>query len=159
MKEYPGEELRFTADLMLKRLAKYLRALGYDTLFDEQLSDAEMRDISIAENRILLTRDQDLFEQTSELHSLHVTSQHPLEQFAEVAAQYPVSFYESRFMSRCLECNSMLVEMNPEDVQEDVPPRVYERQDQFYKCMQCDQLFWHGDHVKRLRKKLLAVIE
>jgi hypothetical protein len=159
MKEYPGDALRFTADLMLKRLAKYLRALGYDTLFDEQLSDAEMRDISITDNRILLTRDQDLYEQTHELHALHVTSQHPTEQFAEVAAQYSVTFNESRFMSRCLECNSMLVEMSPEDVQEDVPPRVYERQDQFFKCEQCDQLFWHGDHVKRLREKLLAVLE
>ncbi|MBD3275142.1 MAG: hypothetical protein GF372_07520 [Candidatus Marinimicrobia bacterium] len=159
MKEYPGEALRFTADLMLKRLAKYLRALGYNTLFDEQLTDAEMRDISVAQNRILLTRDEDLYNQTPELHALHVTSQHPLEQFSEVAAQYPVTFNESRFMSRCLECNSLLVEMNLGDVKEDVPPRVYERQDQFFKCEQCDQLFWSGDHVKRLRKKLRAVLD
>ena len=60
MLDYPGDDLTFTADVMLKRLAKYLRALGYDTYFNENLTDPELLERTVQDARVLLTRDSAL---------------------------------------------------------------------------------------------------
>jgi len=159
MLEYPGDELAFSADIMLKRLAKYLRALGYDTLFSENLLDHELLEISQQDHRILLTRDKALCRSASEEgHSFYVKPQHPESQLDLVSQYYPVSFVESRFMVRCLECNTPLKSISKEEAKGRVPDRVYQYRDDFYLCQFCNQVFWHGDHVKRLRKKLLKIL-
>ncbi|MCF7804362.1 MAG: Mut7-C RNAse domain-containing protein [Candidatus Marinimicrobia bacterium] len=159
MPDFPGDQLQFTADLMLKRLAKYLRALGYDTLFDEGLADHELLAVSKEENRVLLTRDLELYEGTPAPYSFYVNSQYPNQQFRLIAQHYPLEFDESRFMERCLECNTVLNIIPRDDLTKRVPPRVYKRHDTFYHCPACHQIFWHGDHVKRLREKLTRLLE
>ena len=49
--------MKFIADEMLGKLAKWLRFLGYDTLYAEKISDAEIMLIAENEDRIILTRD------------------------------------------------------------------------------------------------------
>lgn len=159
MLDYPGEELRFSADIMLKRLAKYLRALGYDTLFSENLLDHELLDTTRREERVLLTRDKALCREAPDLYSFYVKPQHPESQLELVSKYYPLSFEESRFMVRCLECNTPLTEMEKEAAKDRVPARVYEYQDRFFLCQFCNQVFWHGDHVKRLRQKLQKLLD
>ncbi len=48
---------RFVVDTMLGRLARWLRAMGYDTLYPGQAEDRRLLQIARAEERILLTRD------------------------------------------------------------------------------------------------------
>ncbi len=156
--DFPGDELRFSADIMLKRLAKYLRALGYDTLFNENLPDHELLEASKREERVLLTRDKALCREAPDLYSFYVKPQHPEAQLDLVAKYYPVSYEESRFVIRCLECNTPLTEMEKGEAKGRVPDRIYEYQDQFFRCRMCNQVFWHGDHVKRLRGKLRNIL-
>lgn len=156
--KYPGDILTFTADVMLKKLAKYLRALGYDTLFSENYSDQALQNISIKEKRILLTRDQDLFHDTPEINSFYVKPQNPHSQLGLIAKYYPLEYDDSRFMTRCLECNTELVEQSGEQLKDRIPPKVYQRHDTFYYCIYCEQVFWQGDHVDRLRNRLLEIL-
>ena len=144
---------------MLKKLAKYLRALGYDTLFSEKLSDQDLMERSINENRVLLTRDKALCRETPELYSFYMKPQHPESQLGLLCKYYPIRFEESEFMTRCLECNTSLTEVEKSEVKDRVPPRVYERQNVFKYCGFCNQIFWNGDHVTRLRTKLTRIIE
>ncbi|MGC8936370.1 MAG: DUF5615 family PIN-like protein, partial [Candidatus Methanomethylicaceae archaeon] len=57
--------MRFVADAMLGRLARWLRLLGYDTAYDQTLDDEKLIEIAKRENRILLTRDGKLFKRAS----------------------------------------------------------------------------------------------
>jgi uncharacterized protein with PIN domain len=54
------QEIRFVADTMLGRLAKWLRILGYDTVYPGQETDQRLARIAAEEGRVLLTRDVDL---------------------------------------------------------------------------------------------------
>ena len=47
---------------MLGKLAKWLKILGFDTLFFSRIGDDELLSIAQKENRVLLTRDTGLLE-------------------------------------------------------------------------------------------------
>src|SRR5436309_14843775 len=51
---------RFLADCNVGRLARWLRALGYDASYHARIDDSELVREAAAENRVLLTRDRDL---------------------------------------------------------------------------------------------------
>lgn len=159
MPDAPGATLSFIADTMLKKLAKYLRALGYDTFFDEAAGDQELLRIALDEDRILLTRDRALFEDAPDAYAFYLRPQLTENQLKQLAQQYPIDFDESRFLTRCLECNTPIEQIEKSTVRGDVPVRVYKYRENFYHCTVCDQIFWRGDHVKRLRKKLLRILE
>ncbi len=158
MLDYPGDTLTFTADVMLKRLAKYLRALGYDTYFNENFSDQQLMDFSVQDQRVLLTRDNALCNATPDLNAFYVKPQNPIGQLALIAKYYPVTFDEKRFLIRCMECNTPLQNISKDNAANRVPKRVLKRNDSFTYCPKCNQIFWQGDHTKRLRKKFLKVL-
>src|SRR5690348_3278166 len=51
---------RFLADCNVGRLARWLRALGYDASYHARIDDSELVREAAAEDRVLLTRDRDL---------------------------------------------------------------------------------------------------
>ena len=57
-----------------------------------------------------------------------------------------------------MECNTPLRTVSKDAVAERVPPRVLKRNDTFTHCPYCNQIFWEGDHTKRLRKKFLRIL-
>ncbi|MEK6667144.1 MAG: Mut7-C RNAse domain-containing protein, partial [candidate division NC10 bacterium] len=48
---------RFVADMMLGKLARWLRAMGYDTVYFRVAEDRHLLQLAHAEARTLLTRD------------------------------------------------------------------------------------------------------
>jgi len=44
-------------DINVGRLTKWLRAMGYDTIFPKENSDNELVPIALRENRVLVSRD------------------------------------------------------------------------------------------------------
>ena len=57
--------MKFVADCMLGKLAKWLRILGFDVLFFSKAADKDLVDLSRREDRVLLTRDTGLIERTA----------------------------------------------------------------------------------------------
>lgn len=159
MPAYPGDSLTFIADLMLKKLAKYLRALGYDTTFSEDLDDSELLEIASREKRVLLTRDRALYKIAPNDYAFLITPQIPERQLSQLAENYPITFDSSRFLIRCLECNTPLQPVPKQEIKGRVPRRVYNHRDEFFYCSFCDQVFWRGDHARRMRKKLQGLLE
>src|SRR5436309_3183374 len=56
---------RFVADVMVGRLAKWLRIAGFDVLYSNRFADDELVSLSLREGRILLSRDTRLLVRRS----------------------------------------------------------------------------------------------
>jgi len=145
----------FLADAMLGRLAKWLRILGYDTLYGVHWDDNELARRSRAEGRVLLTRDGELARRRG-LRVLFIHQQELEPQLAEVLAAYPPP--PEGLFSRCPECNAPLQDVPKEAAREQVPPYVYQTQARFRRCPQCLRLYWQGTHWQRMRERLAELV-
>lgn len=83
----PLRNPRFVVDVNLGQLARLLRLLGFDTRWSSAADDPTLADISLGEQRILLTRDRGLLKRRAITHGLFVHSQHPEEQALEASMQ------------------------------------------------------------------------
>ncbi|MCL5961572.1 MAG: Mut7-C RNAse domain-containing protein [Chloroflexi bacterium] len=149
--------MKFVADAMLGRLAKWLRILGYDTLYSAEMDDASLARLARQEGRILLTRDTRLVQRRG-LTYLLVESDIVEEQLRQVVGELRLDVEEAVF-SRCPSCNTPLETTDKPSVAGLVPPYVYATQGQFKRCPRCRRLFWRGTHWDRMKEKLAGLRE
>lgn len=139
---------------MLGRLARWLRVLGYDTLYDAALPDAVLVSRANVEGRILLTRDRHLLRDLHPLRAVELRDDEPLEQLRAVLVSLSLGAPDELF-TRCLVCNTAL--SAPIDRSEAVlrlPPRARELEGPVRECPRCRRTYWPGSHVRRMREAL-----
>jgi uncharacterized protein with PIN domain len=141
--------MKFIADVMLGRLAKRLRLLGLDVLYDRTLDDNEIIRLSLEQERIILTRDKALGYRPLAANHLLIKSNLTQEQVEQVLSFFPLEHLFNP-LSRCCECNEPLTSLGKRDAMDLVPPHVYEAHDQFLQCSSCGRIYWKGSHVKRM---------
>jgi uncharacterized protein with PIN domain len=149
----PVPGTRFIADAHLGQLAKQLRMLGFDVLYRNDYSDAEVARIAVAEDRIVLTRDRDLLIRKEIVHGCYLHARNSDEQAREVIRRFDLA-PSVRALSRCLSCNGVLRVVEKSEIEHRVPSHsrnVYER---FYECDCCAQVYWEGSHVVRMRARV-----
>jgi len=147
--------MKFICDDNLGKLAKWLRTLGYDTLFSQEIEDTELVSTALKEERIILSRDQQLKRFKSAEKNLFLLSlNQPLEQLKEVLKKFNLKPEEKNHFTRCIACNTVLVPAPKKDVENKVPPFVFKTQEKFFYCSKCNKLFWAGTHVKNLKKEI-----
>jgi uncharacterized protein with PIN domain len=137
---------KFAADRMLARVARWLRTLGADTIFDESIDGTTLLKIARAEGRLMLTRDKRL---KTAPEVLFLESNNFREQLRQVLAHYPFDIGKNAF-SRCSRCNTLLVEVDREVVRLRVVPFVYAANDKFSECPACAHIYWGGTHRSRI---------
>ena len=136
---------KFVADVMLGRLAKWLRIAGFDVLYSNKFSDDELIEISNREDRVLLSRDTRLLIRKPVTKFLFLETQEIQSQIRQVFRS--MSILELEFpLTRCLSCNDILMEANRESVRSRVPAFVYNTQSHFKSCPKCGKIFWAGTH-------------
>lgn len=143
----------FLCDEMLKRLGRWLRAAGYDTLIQEGPGrDRDMLRRARDQNRLLLTRDRKLLEFRLAPGTVIHLRANSLEDCIEELTQKLALDWHYRPFSRCLLCNTPLVAADaacsrriPEDVRRAGAVRF---------CPRCHKPYWEGGHVRRMRKRL-----
>lgn len=145
---------RFLADSMLGKLARWLRALGYDAAYERAMDDADLVEKAREEDRVLLTRDRKLMERRRLRRGLLVDDDDPMEQLAQVVRELGLEVSPERLFQRCLECNVEVERVPPEAVRGEVPPYVLETQDAFARCPGCGRIFWAATHVEGMRERL-----
>lgn len=144
--------MRFLCDEMLGRLARLLRAAGYDTaLAGDGEPDARLLLRAQAENRILLTRDRRLAARAHP-RGLIVAGDRLDAQAAHLAGVLPVDWELAPF-SRCVVDNTPLRDALPAQLA-DMPPQARAGAGPFRTCPTCGRLYWPGSHVKRMRERL-----
>ncbi|HKK05321.1 MAG TPA: DUF5615 family PIN-like protein [Gammaproteobacteria bacterium] len=146
--------MKFLCDEMLQRLGRWLRAAGYDTVIETQgESDRRLLQRALEEGRWLLTRDRKLLEHRGADDAVILLQSDGVEAcVAELTRRMAID-WQYRPFTRCLRCNTPLVEARPEQMQQ-MPARVRERFDTARYCPHCRQLYWEGSHVRRMRERL-----
>ncbi|HSW17117.1 MAG TPA: Mut7-C RNAse domain-containing protein [Ramlibacter sp.] len=150
VREQPLRESRFVADAHLGALARLLRMMGFDTLYDNGFADDEIERIAAAQGRIVLTRDRDLLKRASITHGCYVHSLRPQQQLREITLRLDLA-RSARPFTLCLSCNAPLHAIGKEEVAHRLPPRVGEQYERFSSCEVCGRVFWEGSHWKRMR--------
>ncbi len=149
--------MRFIADSMLGRLAKWLRVMGYDTAYDPDITDREIIDISIKEGRIILTRDTLLIKRKAIKDYLFIRSDDFREQVREVIEHFSLEPRRG-FLTICIRCNTPLKSVEKESIREDVPPYVYRTQDRFMICPDCRRIYWAATHRDSMEDGLRNIL-
>ena len=152
-----SEPPRFAADAMLGRLARWLRALGWDTSYDESLSDPVLVQQANAQQRVLLTRDRHLLRELRPERALEIRQDDPLQQLHAVAIGLALD-PPSELFTRCLLCNAPLQELDAAQAQLLLPAGVRDVPGPVRRCPQCGRLYWQGSHVRRMRAALQRVL-
>lgn len=139
--------MRFAADRMLGKLAKWLRLLGFDTLYSNHSSDKEFLALA-EEGRVLLTRNTALTGEGEPGKILLVQDNDPKIQLKEVIRLLSLETDPRSFFTRCTLCNGALEAVDPVDVYGKVPDYVWTAHDKFSKCAGCGRIYWPGSHLK-----------
>lgn len=148
---------RFVADVMLGRLAKWLRIAGFDVLYSNRYIDEELIRISSLEHRILLSRDTRLLVRKSVCRFVFLESGKILEQMRQVFRATGVKNLPG-LLSRCLYCNEVLAEVPRERARDLVPPYVFETQAKFTSCSACGRIYWAGTHRQAVLRTLESLL-
>lgn len=139
---------------MLGTLAKWLRILGYDTLFDPALNDYQLLRLARAENRVLLTRDRELARRRG-VRTLLIESETLGEQLRQVLAD--LNLDPDRPFSRCPVCNEPLQMLDREAARSRAPAYVAQTQQTFHICPVCQRLYWPGTHRQQMDEFLAGL--
>lgn len=144
---------RFIADAHLGQLAKRLRMLGFDVLYRNDYSDAEVARIAASEERIVLTRDRDLLIRKEITRGCYLHAVAGDAQLTEVVNRFGLA-QRVRAFSRCLTCNGVLRSVEKAAVVQRVPQHSRQAYERFYECQDCAQVYWEGSHVARMRLRV-----
>ena len=149
-------DVRFATDCNLGTLAKWLRILGYDTLYERGVADLDFLRKATAEGRIVLTRKRELARLSSKERLVVVKADHVRSQLGEVleALSLEPEPMKMKKMTRCLRCNKELEEIPKERVEGRVPVYVYVKYTQFKRCPSCGRIYWPGTHRLHIEKSL-----
>lgn len=153
----PLRIIKFILDVHLGKLAHYLRMLGFDTLYRNNLDDPEIIDIALKEHRIILTRDKQLLKNGKVTHGYYVRSENPLVQIREVIGRFDLKHSAIPF-SRCIECNGELEKITFIEAEPFLEEGTKENFDQFYRCKNCRRIYWEGSHYDRMVKLVEGLV-
>jgi uncharacterized protein len=139
----------FVVDVNLGRLARLLRLLGFDVWWASDADDQTLVDISVTEQRILLTRDRPLLKRRALTHGLFVRSDNAEEQTLEILRRLHLRERLAP-LTRCVRCNGTLAAVTKDEVIDRLQPLTRRYYDDFGRCTECGQIYWPGSHHARL---------
>ena len=158
LRPVPLTRLGFVVDVNVGRLALLLRMLGFDTVYENNLRDERLAEISLRENRILLSRDTTLLRRKIVMHAYLLQSQVPEEQAKEVIGLYGLA-NQVKPLSRCIPCNGMLVPIAKEKIIDRLEPLTKKYYDSFHICEDCSRIYWPGSHQQQLVAAINRILD
>jgi len=149
-------EPKFIVDTMLGNVARWLRMLGYDTLYFKRIEDWKILSLALKDERVILTRDHGLCNRArkKEIKCLLLEQDTMEERLAYISMKTGIRLYIDLDRSRCPICNYELIKVDREIVKNKVPRRVYEKHSDFWYCRKCGKVYWIGKHWKGIEGTL-----
>jgi len=148
----------FAADVMLGKLARVLRMLGYDVAYRSDAPDKAVRLLALREGRVVLTRDREVAATCLPIRVVLVEGDRVTDQLRHVVRALDLAIDEGRLFTRCILCNEPVAEVSPDEVRGLVPPYVHRTQTRFARCPSCGRVYWAATHVERAREWLRSAL-
>jgi uncharacterized protein with PIN domain len=148
--------LRFVVDGMLGKLTRWLRLLGHDVEYSNNMEDKDLIGIAKKEKMVLLTRDFQLYQQAvgKGLDAFYVEGQTEPERLAEISKRFSIRLEVDMKISRCSKCNTIVKPILKEKIADKVEKNTLAHYDEFWMCPKCEQVYWQGAHWTRIGKIL-----
>lgn len=144
---------------MLGNVARDLRLLGFDTLFERDAADTQLLRIAQADGRVLVTRDQALAGRARNVDCVLVTEGAPSSQAVKVLRELELTPAPGAAFTRCLSCNQLLEPLSREEAAGWVPDHLTAAADRYRRCTACRRVYWRGSHVARLEAKIRVILD
>lgn len=148
----------FAVENTLGKLAKWLRILGFDAIFDAGAGGPDFFRRA-ARGRVLLTRNRSMQDQVPSERLMLIRSDHPAQQLIEVIRHLNIAFEDVRPLTRCIECNQLIDTVQKATIRDIVPDFVYETHEEFRQCPRCRKVFWPGSHASRVAAQIRQLFE
>lgn len=144
---------KFIVDGMLGGVGRWLRIIGYDTLYINTNRKIELVRIAEKEKRIILTKDKKFASSFPEI-VFYIEGNDTFQQFKDVIKKFNLEIKEENLFKICSICNTYLENIEKEKVKNLVPEYVYNTKEEFSICKRCNKIYWEGDHCKYIRERL-----
>ncbi len=163
----PTERLRpplprppaFVLDNHLGKLARYMRLLGFDTLYPEgHPDDEQLAQIAHEQGRVMLTRDRRLLMRKLIEYGYCLRSTDSRQQLIEVLDQFDLRNQIQPWL-RCLKCNGLLKRVAKEEIIDQLEPKTKKYYSDFRQCQDCGQVYWKGSHFEKLERFINSLFE
>ncbi|MCX7820547.1 MAG: Mut7-C ubiquitin/RNAse domain-containing protein [Brevinematales bacterium] len=142
-------KLKFICDVHLGKLAKYLRIMGFDCLYENNYKDEEIIKIGTSERRIILTMDRGILKNSKVKYGALIRSKNLRDQLRELDERFNIG-KNKKLLSRCILCNKKL---KPTTRKKATKKFAY-LNDKFYSgffyCSHCDKIYYKGSHYKKM---------
>ncbi len=140
--------MRFACDVMLGKLAKYLRIFGFDTVYLRNMNLLE--DYARQEDPpYFITRRKQTLPYN---RTIHVNSEDAPQQLKELWERIKSSFDPEKALARCIYCNLLLLDVDKEAIEHRVPEFVFHSYTVFKLCPGCKRVYWAGTHTERMKQ-------
>ena len=147
-----GGEIRYIADSMLGKLARWLRVMGFDTHY-QPFYRQKVFEHFISKGYLLLSCQESKITKYS--NSMLIRSNNIQEQLKEIKDKGFLLEDKSKLFTRCLRCNLVLEKVSVEDARENIPEYVfYQNITQVKTCRSCGRFFWPGNHRNNMITQL-----
>ena len=144
--------MKFLADSMLGKLARWLRMLGNDVIYNVQLNDNQLLELAKKEKRILLTKDLELYQRAASrnIDAFYVEGKTESFRLAEIAKRYDLTLDIDMEKSHCPVCNTAITPASKEQLLGELQKNTYAFYSEFWKCPNCGKIYWQGAHWKQI---------
>jgi uncharacterized protein with PIN domain len=153
----PLREPKFILDVHLGKLARYMRMLGFDSVYDNSFTDAELIRVSVQENRTLLTRNRKLLMKKEIERGYWIRNEQIFDQVYELFQRFDLK-NSIKWFSLCTICNGNLHIVEEELVRKQFPEFKFYQDTSFYQCDQCNHIYWNGSHSARFKNSVIKKI-
>ena len=153
------QPLKFLADRMLGKLARYLLMMGIDTVYFTQPDRSQLIDLATKQGRVILSRDTNLLNVRDVPEYLFIVDDLAETQLRQVVDHFEIKIDEDQLFTLCLQCNRKLIKKTAEEVRPFVPPYILTIHQKFSFCPQCERVYWKGSHQKRMEEMIRGLFD